>query len=150
MHQLLIVLFLLFSTVIDGKITLDDPIRYPKNFGELYLFVETQENGWVFDECEVSGSRLYWNSATNLFKETSKEFEDRAFEMLMFLALADREYSYDICGDTKGKPILFGPGVSEFMQWYSNPTQYEKERLPVIAESVVENLANLIYIFGVP
>ena len=84
----------------------------------------------------------------NLFKETDKQFEDRAFGMLIFLMFAPKEYTYDICGDEEGKPILFGQGVTEFLTWYGNPEKYEQERLPVIAEGVAENLGKLISIFG--
>jgi len=138
----LIALVLLFQTI-----TLDEPIKYPADFHELYAFVETGEPGWVFEPCEVSGSRLHWRSAVNLFEETSKEFEDRAFGMLMLLFFAPKEYSYDICGDAQGKPILFGQGVSEFLAWYGNPEQYEAERWPVIAEGIAENLARIVEIF---
>ena len=145
----LIALVLLFSAIVDGKITLGEPIQYPTNFYELYEFVETEEPGWVFGQCEVSGSRLHWKSAVNLFENTGKEFEERAFGMLMLLFLAPKEYSYDICGDVDGKPILFGQGVAEFFTWYSNPEKYEQERFPIIAEGIAENFAKLIYIFGI-
>lgn len=142
-----ITLFMLLSTIVNGQLILDDPVEYPSDFYDLYRLVETGAPGWVFDECDVYGPQLHWDSAVSLFQSTSKEFEDRAFDMLIFLALADKEYTYNICGDSNGKPILYGPGVNEFMMWYSLPERYESERLPIVAEGVVENITNVISIF---
>ncbi len=84
MYQLLIILALFFSIIIDGQIILDEPVKYPADFDELYLFVETQENGWVFDRCEpgeLTNPYLTWDGGVALFENVSEEKEERAFDM---------------------------------------------------------------------
>lgn len=144
----LIALFLLFSTIVDGEIILDEPVRYPVNFYELHELVETRAHGWVFESCDISGSRLYWDSAVNLFEDTEKEFEDRAFVLLTILFFAPEEYALDICGDYRGKPILWGAGVDEFLNWYVAPRGYEKYRLPIIIKASLEKFDKLRWAFG--
>ena len=138
----LVVLVMFLSTLVDGQIILDEPVQYPADFYELYDLVESGANGWVFEECEISGSRLYWRSAVNLFEETDPEFENEAFGLLSILFL---EGYIDICGDDNGKPILFGPGVSEFLEWYGNPDGYDTEWILV---EFLEGLAKIAGIFG--
>lgn len=137
----------------DGKIILAEPIRYPKDFNELYVFVETKENGWVFDECKL-GERtspyLTWNSGVKLFESTTKDFRDRAFDMLLFFTLAPKEYALDFCGDHNGRPTLHGPGLQEFLDWFRNPEQYEQERFPLVAEAVANKIASLFSLFLMP
>ena len=141
---LLIALVMLLSTVVDGQLTLDAPVDYPADFYELYDLVESGANGWVFDQCEVSGSRLHWQSAVNLFEKTSKEFEDEAFGLVMILLL---EGYIDICGDNQGKPILFGPGVSEFLHWYGDPEGYDTTW---ILQEFIEGLARIADVLRLP
>jgi hypothetical protein len=76
----LIALVMLFQTL-----TLGEPVQYPTDFYQLYDLVESGAHGWVFDQCEVSGSRLHWQSAVNLFEETEPEFENEAFGLVSIL-----------------------------------------------------------------
>ena len=135
----LIALVLLFQTL-----TLGEPVEYPTDFYQLYDLVETGANGWVFDECEVSGSRLHWRSAVNLFEETEPEFENEAFGLVSILFL---EGYIDICGDNHGKPILFGPGVTEFLKWYSDPEGYDTEWILV---EFIEGLSRALDVLQLP
>lgn len=148
MGQLLIALFLLFSTIVDGQIILDEPVKYPSDFYDLYDLVENQEIGWVFEYCEPEGFYLDWNTSVALFKHTEKQFEDRAFGMLIILFFAPKEYKLEICGDEHGKPILYGQGVHEFLEWYVHPAYYEQERLPIIVEGIIKNITKAFHIFG--
>jgi hypothetical protein len=126
-----------------GIIVLDEPIEYPTDFYDLYRLVETGAPGWIFEPCEVSGSRLHWRSAVNLFEETEPEFENEAFGLVSILFL---EGYIDICGDNQGKPILFGDGVTEFLKWYGDPQGYDTEW---IVTEFIEGLANIANIFGI-
>ncbi|MHC4690754.1 MAG: hypothetical protein ACYS5F_14140 [Planctomycetota bacterium] len=140
---ILVALVMLFSTIVDGQIILDEPVQYPTDFYQLYDLVESGAHGWVFDECEVSGSRLHWQSAVNLFEETEPEFENEAFGLVSILFL---EGYIDICGDHQGKPILFGDGVTEFLKWYSDPEGYDTEWILIEFAEGLARALNVLYL----
>lgn len=133
---------------------LGEPVKFPKDLTELWLFVENGENGWVFDKCregEITEPYITWEQSEDLFTNTSAQAERDAYGLLILLFFdhQDGKFTLGVCGDEAGKPILYGEGARQFLMWYNDPEQYfDSDEYNQLLQRLGKGLNKLEEIFG--
>jgi hypothetical protein len=134
MSQLLVILALFFSTIVDGQIILDEPTVMPRDLNHLWELMHTDPDWQDWGNCpdRIPSPWINLEMAGEMFQGKSDEFDGQAF-VLLSLSFLDYK-NFGIC--TKGETILFyGRGLREFLLWFNYPEIY-------FAEGYYEELVN--------